>query len=262
MLLDISDFGKKGVFSSTNIFSEEDFVKKGTQDLLRKNWNEICYVHDDYDIHDVNYELKAVGLPSNSFFSSCSFGFVIGDDIEILEFEKDGKKEEYDYSDYSLEFKICLKNNESNRIHIKYKESPSKRKMTEGEKRERKFVRNDYYGISKNIAGQRAKFVLCIKCDFEIIGFEKGFLAKIKDKQNEYRWAGKVPDDGKKILVKMSRKTAKFDFNIIEGIESIEKKPLKNTTLSFNSYFMGGNLEISNLKIYSNQTKQIEHDSL
>ena len=88
MLLEINDFGQKDVFSSTNVFSEEDFVKKGAQDLIRKNWNEICYVHEDYDIHDVNYELKAVGLPSNSFFTSCSMGFVIGADIEILQFEK------------------------------------------------------------------------------------------------------------------------------------------------------------------------------
>ena len=38
---------------------------------------------EDYDIHDVNYELKAVGLPENSFFSSCSIGFIIGADIDI-----------------------------------------------------------------------------------------------------------------------------------------------------------------------------------
>jgi len=38
-----------------------------------------------------------------------------------LEFEKDGKKEDYDYSDYSLEFKINLKNNESNKIHVNIK---------------------------------------------------------------------------------------------------------------------------------------------
>ena len=124
MLLSINEFGKKDLFSSKNVFSEEDFVQKGVQDLLRKNWNEVCYVYEEYDIHDVHYELKAVGLPSNSFFSSCSIGFVIGADIEILEFEKDGKKEEYDYADYSLEFKIMLKNNESNKIHVKYKESP------------------------------------------------------------------------------------------------------------------------------------------
>ena len=208
LLLGINDFGNKDIFSSKNIFSEEDFFKKGTQDLLRKNWNEICYVYDDYDIHDVNYEIKAVGLPSYSFFTSCSLGFVIGADIEILEFEKDGKKEDYDYSDYSLEFKIHLQNNESNKIHVKYKESPSKRNMTEGEKKERKFVRNEHYGVSKNLAGQRAKFVLCIKCGFEVIAFEEEFFVKTNDK--EYTWGGTVPKEGKRTLVKMSKNKAKF----------------------------------------------------
>ena len=43
--------------------------------ILRKNWHEVCYVYDDYDMHDVNYEIKAVGLGPFSFFNSCSNGF-------------------------------------------------------------------------------------------------------------------------------------------------------------------------------------------
>ena len=255
MLLDIKDFGKKDIFSSINVFTEEDFVKKGAQDLLRKNWNEVCYVYDDYDIHDVNYELKAVGLPNNSFFSSCSLGFVIGDDIEILEFEKEGKKEEYDYSDYSLEFKICLKNNESNRIHVKYKKSPSKSKMTEGEKRERKFVRNEYYGISKNIAGQRAKFVLRIKCDFEIISFDEEFFVKTGNK--EYTWGGTVPPEGKKTLVKMSKSKGKYEFIYSQQIRSLTKDPIKSTKMTVPVSFVGGNNEIIKIDSSSDETDKI-----
>ena len=255
MLLDIKDFGKKDIFSSINVFSEEDFVKKGAQDLLRKNWNEVCYVYDDYDIHDVNYELKAVGLPNNSFFSSCSLGFVIGDDIEILEFEKEGKKEEYDYSDYSLEFKICLKNNESNRIHVKYKKSPSKSKMTEGEKRERKFVRNEYYGITKNIAGQRAKFVLRIKCDFEIISFDEEFFVKTGNK--EYTWGGTVPPEGKKTLVKMSKSKGKYEFIYSQQIRSLTKDPIKSTKMTVPVSFVGGNNEIIKIDSCSDETDKI-----
>ena len=37
MLLGINDFGQKDIFSSSNIFTEEDYNKKGIQDLLRKN---------------------------------------------------------------------------------------------------------------------------------------------------------------------------------------------------------------------------------
>ena len=257
MLLGIKDFGNKDIFSSSVVFSEEDFVKKGVQDLIRKNWNEVCYVYDEYDIHDVHYELKAVGLPSNSFFSSCSIGFVIGSDIEILEFEKDGKKEDYDYSDYSLEFKIYLKNNESNQIHVKYKESPSKRKMTEGEKKERKFVKNEYYGLSKNLAGQRAKFVLCIKCGFEIISFEDEFLVKVKGKEKEYCWGGTVPPEGKRTLIKMSKSKAKFNFSLSHIIRSLTTQPIKNTRMTVPISFVGGNNEVIKIDNSSEQTNKI-----
>ena len=255
LLLGINDFGNKDIFSSKNIFSEEDFFKKGTQDLLRKNWNEICYVYDDYDIHDVNYEIKAVGLPSYSFFTSCSLGFVIGADIEILEFEKDGKKEDYDYSDYSLEFKIHLQNNESNKIHVKYKESPSKRNMTEGEKKERKFVRNEHYGVSKNLAGQRAKFVLCIKCGFEVIAFEEEFFVKTNDK--EYTWGGTVPKEGKKTLVKMSKNKAKFEFLSSQKLRSRTMNPIKSTKMTVPVSFVGGNNQILKIDASSNQTNDV-----
>ena len=257
MLLGIKDFGKKDIFSSSVVFSEEDFVKKGVQDLIRKNWNEVCYVYDEYDIHDVHYELKAVGLPSNSFFSSCSIGFVIGSDIEILDFEKDGKKEVYDYSDYSLEFNIFLKNNESNQIHVKYKESPSKRKMTEGEKKERKFVKNDYYGLSKNLAGQRAKFVLCIKCGFEVICFEDEFLVKVKGKEKEYVWGGTVPPEGKRTLIKMSKSKAKYNFTMSHIIRSLTTQPIKNTRMTVPISFVGGNNEVIKIDNSSEQTNKI-----
>ena len=255
MLLSINEFGKKDLFSSKNVFSEEDFVQKGVQDLLRKNWNEICYVYEEYDIHDVHYELKAVGLPSNSFFSSCSIGFVIGTDIEILEFEKDGKKEEYDYADYSLEFKIMLKNNESNKIHVKYKESPSKRKMTEGEKKERKFVKNEYYGLSKNIAGQRGKFVLCIKCGFEVISFNEDFFQKTNHK--EYTWGGTVPPEGKRTLVKMSKSNGKFNFCYSQKIRSLTMNPIKNTKMTVPVSFVGGNNEILKIDNSSKETDKV-----
>ena len=258
MLLGIDDFANPNDLFSSKILFRDNNIDIYKKDLLRRNWKETCYVYQDYDLYDITFELKAVGLESNCYYNQASIGLTLNRTYKILEFEIDGKKSPYHYSNSLIEFDIHLNNLESNQIHVKYQETEN---LTKLEKKERKLYRNDWYGISKNLKGQNAIFTLIIKCDFEIIGFEKGFLAKIKDKQNEYRWAGKVPDDGKKILVKMSRKTAKFDFNIIEGIESIEKKPLKNTTLSFNSYFMGGNIEISNLKVYSNQTKQIEHDS-
>ena len=110
MLLSIKDFSKaKDIFNSMYLFNNEKEENYTNQDLLRKNWKEICYIYDEYDIHDVNYELKAVGLPENAFFSYSSMGFALETDIQILEFEIDGVKSKYNYGEYSLSFDINLK---------------------------------------------------------------------------------------------------------------------------------------------------------
>ena len=256
MLLGIQDFGKvSDIFSSTKLFGNEDYDNFRKQDLLRRNWNEICYVYDDYDIHDVHYELKAVGLPPNTFFTSCSVGFVLDTDIEILLFEKDGQKTKYNYSHYSLEFDIHLKNLQSNKIHLKYKESPLKNKMTEGEKKERKFVKNNYYGISKNVAGENAKFTLKIVCDFEVIAFDEEFFIKTNEK--EYTWGGKVPPQGKRTYVKMSKTKGKFNFLSSEMVKSKTSDPLKNTKMTVPVSFVGGNNEIVKIDCNSAQTDNV-----
>ena len=258
MLLDINDFANNDSFSSKILFKDNNNIDFYEQALLRRNWKETCYVYQDYDIHDITFELKAVGLNNSTYFTSASIGLTLNKIIDVLEFEIDGKKSPYRYNNSLIEFDVHLNNLESNQIHFKYKESEN---LTELEKKGRKLFRNDWYGIFNNLKGQNAIFTLIIKCDYEIIGFEKGFLAKIKDKQNEYKWAGKVPDEGKRIVVKMSRKTAKFDFNVTEGVESLNSLPLKNTTLIINSFFLGGNNEITDIQTYSEQTNQIEYDS-
>ena len=256
MLIGINDFGKENeIFSSTKIFKEEDYENYKQQNLLRKNWNEICYVYEQYDIHDIHYELKAVGLPPNMFYTSCSIGFVFDTEVEILQFEMDGQKKDYSYQSYSLEFKIHLSNLQSNKIHLKYKESPLKSKLTEGEKKERKFVKNNYYGISKNIAGENAKFTLCIKCDYEVIAFEDEFFIKTKEK--EYTWGGKVPPEGKRTYVKMSKTKGRFHFIYSEVVESKNTNPIKSTKMSVPVSFVGGNNEILNIDCSSQQTEQV-----
>ena len=52
-------------FQDKNIAQEN---KTTEAKLLRKNWHEVCYIYDDYDIHDIHFELKAVGLGAFSFF--------------------------------------------------------------------------------------------------------------------------------------------------------------------------------------------------
>ena len=260
MLLSIKDFSKaKDIFNSMYLFQNEKEENYTKQELLRKNWKEICYIYDEYDIYDVNYELKAVGLPDNTFFSSCSFGFILDTEIEILEFEIDGVKSEYDYGQYSLTFKINLKNLESNKIHLKYKESKLKSKLTKGEIEQQKMHKVNYYGIHKNLVGQKAKYVLNNKSNYEIINFEDEFFIKTND--NEYTWAGIVPEGGKRTYVRLSKREGKYQFYEKYSINTINNLPINNTTLTIPFGYKEGNNKIIKLNYASRQTKSIKEDN-
>ena len=256
MLFEIEDLDKiKNIFESKNFFKQslnEHFEK---EELLRKNWNEKCYIYNDYDIHDINYELKAVGLPENRYYHSASNGFYLDTFIEILEFEIDGKKSEFTYEDYQLKFNILLYNLEENKIHIKYKQSPLYDKLTEGEKKLRKIYKSDFYGISSNIKGQKAKFTLKNNSDYEIINFKDEIF--IKTEQKEYTWAGEVPIEGKRTIVYMSKIQAEFNIEISYRIESSDNKPLKRTKLKIPIPFKGGNNELLDFMYKSEQTEEI-----
>jgi len=41
--------------------------------IIRKNWHEICYIYDDYYLHDIYYDIEAVGLDKNHFKCMLSF---------------------------------------------------------------------------------------------------------------------------------------------------------------------------------------------
>ena len=218
MLFNIKDFTKaENIFKSMYIFNQEDsndFYEK--QSLIKKNWHETCYINNDYDKHDINYELKAIGLPDNMIFNTSYFGFNIDTNIDIILFEIDGKTIEYEYEKYSLRFKIELKNNESNNIHIIYKESPLYEKMTQGQKEIYNIYRYKYYGLNKRLVGQNAKYILINESNFEIINFEEEIFIKKENNErnnnNEYYWGGKVPENGKQTLVRLSQKEAFINF--------------------------------------------------
>jgi hypothetical protein len=57
MLLDIKDFrNPKEIFCTKILFNSSiNYENVQNQNLLRKNWNEICYIYDDYDIYEVNF---------------------------------------------------------------------------------------------------------------------------------------------------------------------------------------------------------------
>ena len=271
MLFDIKDLDKvKNIFESHNFFNDKNIysneptetnneniiLEEKKQELLRKNWNEKCYIFNDYDIHDINYELKAVGLPEGTYFNSASNGFYLDTLIEILEFEIDGKKSEYKYDNYQLKYDIILYNLEENKIHLKYKQSPLYDKLTEGELKLRKIYKSDFYGISPNIKGQKAKFTLINKSDYEIVNFRD--LIFIKTKSREYTWAGKVPQEGKRTIVYMSKNQVQFNYEISYRIESTTNKPIKRAKLLVPYSFKGGNNKILNVEYTSSQTKDIK----
>ena len=71
MLLRIKDIRKaEEMLKSMYIFKKdnENIYLNEKQNLIKDNWYETCYINDDYDIHDIKYELRSIGLPNNFFF--------------------------------------------------------------------------------------------------------------------------------------------------------------------------------------------------
>jgi hypothetical protein len=264
-LIGINDFGKnielfksKILFQDKNI-NEENKIKVAK--ILRKNWHEICYIYDDYDMHDVHFEIKAVGLGPFSFFNSCSVGFYMGKDIEILVLEINGKKSKFNYGDYCLDFSIKLSNLQSAKIYLKYKERPIFNKMTQSERLKYPFFRQEYYGLSQALSGQMGKYSLILKGSFEIISFKEDFFIHNEQnkKEKEYIWGGKVPPEGKRTLVKLSKNEAIWKFSCNTEIVS-RRGELKNTVLKVPLGFVGGNNDIIKMDYSSPQTKNIVVD--
>ena len=261
-LIGINDFGKNiDLFKSIVLFNnknEREENRMRESKILRKNWNEVCYVYDDYDMHDANFEIKAVGLGAFSFFNSCSIGFYMGRDIEILNFEINGQKSRFTYNDYCLDFNIILKNLQSAKIHLKYRERPNFNTMPPNEKERYRFFRQEYYGLSESLAGQMGKFRLILKGSFEIVSFKDDFLIRNENnkREKEYVWGGKIPSGGKRTLVKLSKNEATWSINCNTQIVS-RRGNLRNTVLNVPMGFVGGNNDIIKMDYSSPQTKNI-----
>jgi hypothetical protein len=127
--------------------------------------------------------------------------------------------------------------------------------MTEEEKSYRKLNRTKYYGLSERLVGENAKYILKNESDLEIINFENEFFLKTKD--NEYQWGGKVPEGGKKTVVRMSKKEGKVNFEEKHIIKSVDNNLIKNTTTEIPFCYVGGNNQIINFKYFSPQTEKI-----
>ena len=158
MLLKINDYSRIEKDLKTIYLFREEENKKNKYDspsLKKKNWYEICIINNDYDIHDINYELKAVGLSAQKYFDNSSFNFEPDKSIDILLLEIDGKiQTNYIFEKHSLNFNINLKNLESNKIHIIYRESPAKIRIREDAKAFRNISRKNNYGLSRRLSGE------------------------------------------------------------------------------------------------------------
>ena len=265
-MLNLKDFKKKeDLYKTVNIFKEteeERLLEKYIEEaqLLRKNYHVICYIHDDFDVYDIYYDLKAIGLRYGEYFSKCSHGFSYGKEIEVQSFAINGKEYPFIYKRHSIEFQINLSNEHSLKVHILYKSKINQNFMTQNELRERKIYRSDYYGIDKALAGQKAKFCLILKGTFDIVNFSEYFLIRNKTntKEVEYIWGGTVPYEGKKTLVMLSKKEATWSFNYSVNIHS--NNYLRNTMLYAPIEFIGGNNEIISINPKSPQSTNIVLD--
>ena len=264
MLLKINDYSRIEKDLKTIYLFREEENKKNKYDspsLKKKNWYEICIINNDYDIHDINYELKAVGLSAQKYFDNSSFNFEPDKSIDILLLEIDGKiQTNYIFEKHSLNFNINLKNLESNKIHIIYRESPAKIRIREDAKAFRNISRKNNYGLSRRLSGENAKYILKNESDLEIINFENEFFLKTKD--NEYQWGGKVPEEGKMTIVRMSKKEGLVHYYERQRIKSVNNSLIKYAKIRIPfSYIDGNNTKIKN-EYYCNPKEIIYFDEI
>ena len=232
----------------------EDYIDEPK--LIRKNWEEKCYIYDDKDIHDVFYDIKAVSNDNKLIFNSCSYAFDYDKSIKIKYLTVDDTPVPHTKKLNSIEFKIKLYNSQTSKIHIMYEESKDLSKLNKGEIEERKIYREGKYGLQSTLYGQNAKYSLILKGSFDIVNFTEYFLIK-KDnlKTTEYFWEGIVPYNGKITNIIFSKSEAMWSFNVQSKI--LVENGIKNFKYIKPFDFIGGNNEIENLSYSSPQAKNI-----
>ena len=245
---------------------EEDYIENyiEEQTIIRKNWKETCYIYDDYDIHDIYYDIKAVGLDELLYFDKCSHIFNYDSIIEIKSLHVNEIPTNYIYINIvnSIVFNIKLYNLETAKVHIIYKESKDLSKLNQGEIEQRNIYKEEYYGLGTILAGQIAEYTLILKGNFDIVDFSEYFLIKNKDNLNEteYLWRGIVPFEGKNTIITISKKEAIWSFNVSSKINS--DKNIRCALLIKSMEFIGGNNEIIKMNISSPQTNNIITDEI
>jgi len=112
---------------------------------------------------------------------------------------------------------------------------------TQNELEERNIYRYESYGLNKSLAGQKAKFSLILKGNFDIVNFDEYFFIRNNKntKEVEYIWGGRVPYEGRKTQVMLSKKEALWSFNFSLKIQANQR--IKDTMLYVPIEFIGGN---------------------
>ncbi len=251
---------KLDIFKTINIFQNKDELNEDLEEskLFKKNYHEICYIYDDYDIHDVYYTLKAIVLPNNSKFSLATFYFNGYNKIEIREFDLDDIPSEYMQENNSaISFKIELSNMESIKVHIKYKEIRDLTEINDQGIKQNKIYRSDYYGLDNSLSGANAKYSLILKGNYVIVNFDEYFFIRNtnNDIDIEYMWGGIVPPEGKKAKITFSKKEVTWNFERIIKFHS--NNYIKRTKFYIPIEFVGGNNEIINITPSSQEASDI-----
>ena len=241
---------KEDLYKTIYLFNqdqEEEEIDSGDGQLIKKNWHEICYVYDDYDIHDIYYTLKAVCLYENSSFSK-EYLYQYGiDEIKLLTL--DGEKVPYNLDKYWITFNVNLRNLESAKVHLKFKQFKHKNSS----QHEKLLNHYEYYGISSisNTINTIGKYILILKGSFDIIDFENEFLIKNTKNidESEYIWGGLVPPGGKRTRVRFTRKKAKWNINYHQKIYEKDEDNISSFKYFIFLRFSGGNNKILNFKL-------------
>ena len=253
---------KADLYKTVNLFGEkeEDLLEKYLDEaqLLRKNYHVICYVYDDYDLYDIYYDLKAVGLGNYEFFPKCTQSFYYDRKIEIQSFLIDGVPSKYRMLSHAIEFGINLRNFETIKVHMRYKSTKDKSTLSRGEIEERSIYRTDTYGLDRSLAGQMGKFSLILKGSFDIVNFSEYFLIRNTNNVNEieYVWGGRIPYEGRTTLIMFSKKEATWSFCFSSKFHT-SGSGFRNTKYFIPIEFIGGNNEIININPHSPQSSNV-----
>ena len=130
--------------------------------------------------------------------------------------------------------------------------------MTQNQTEMRNFYRRKSYGLSHRLVGQKAKYILVNSSNFEIINFEEQFfIKKLKNETFQYQWGGKVPENGKETVVRLSKKESQVNFYEKYTIKALGDSFIKNSSIKITYCYDGGNNTIIKSSYNSKQTQKI-----